>query len=384
MVNLPNKEDLEHLLKEKDGTKVSIYMPTLRAGRETRQNAIGFKNRLRQAEKGIQTAVPKAASVDDLLAPAKRLQRNSLFWQHQSDGLAVFLSAGTFLYYCVPLNFKEMTVVNDRFYIKPLLAVFSGEEQFYLLALSQKNTRLFEGNRYSLRPIEIKGLPKNLSQTLGYDNLEEHQQFHTRAPSRGGRRDAIFHGHGGAADVYKVNILRFFQAVDKALHDPLGNKQLPLVLAGAEPLLPIYRKASHNPFLVAEGIPVNPDELDDENLHALAWKAVEPQFFQSREKALAAFDELSPTDRVLADLKDIVPAAHYGRVGVLFVARNAQRWGIFNSKENAVIFEPKPKPTNSDLLDLAAVRTLLNGGTVYVMEPEQLPAQGPAAAILRY
>jgi hypothetical protein len=277
-----------------------------------------------------------------------------------------------------------MTVVNDRFYIKPLLTVFSGEEHFYLLVLSQKNTRLFEGNRYILRPIEIKGLPKTLSETLGYDNLEEHQQFHTRAPSRGGRRDAIFHGHGGAADVYKDNILRFFQIVDRALCDSLGNKELPLVLAGAEPLLPIYRRASHYPSLVDKGIPVNPDELDDENLHALAWKAVEPHFLQSRKKALAAFEELSSTDRVSADLKDIVPAAHYGRVGVLFVARNAQRWGNFNPKENGVIFEESPNPANSDMLDLAAVRTLLNGGTVYVMEPERLPAPGPVAAIYRY
>jgi hypothetical protein len=39
---------------------------------------------------------------------------------------------------------------------------------------------------------------------------------------------------------------------------------------------------------------------------------------------------------------------------------------------------------DEDLLDLAAMYTLLRRGTVYAVAPEQMPDRTPAAAILRY
>jgi hypothetical protein len=39
---------------------------------------------------------------------------------------------------------------------------------------------------------------------------------------------------------------------------------------------------------------------------------------------------------------------------------------------------------NEDLLDASDVHTLLNGGTVYAVEPEQVPGGSLLAAIFRY
>jgi hypothetical protein len=35
-------------------------------------------------------------------------------------------------------------------------------------------------------------------------------------------------------------------------------------------------------------------------------------------------------------------------------------------------------------MDFAALHTLLNGGTVYAVAPEQVPGNAPVAAVLRY
>ena len=47
--------------------------------------------------------------------------------------------------------------------------------------------------------------------------------------------------------------------------------------------------------------------------------------------------------------------------------------------------DDQPGEEGDDLLDLAAVRTFMNGGTVYALEDELLPAAAkPVAAIFRY
>ena len=40
--------------------------------------------------------------------------------------------------------------------------------------------------------------------------------------------------------------------------------------------------------------------------------------------------------------------------------------------------------TSEDLLNIAAIQTFLNSGTVYAVEPDAVPGQGPVAAVFRY
>jgi hypothetical protein len=44
----------------------------------------------------------------------------------------------------------------------------------------------------------------------------------------------------------------------------------------------------------------------------------------------------------------------------------------------------RPQPGDQDLLDLAAVQTLFHGGTVYAVDPGDVPDDAPVAALLRY
>ena len=49
-----------------------------------------------------------------------------------------------------------------------------------------------------------------------------------------------------------------------------------------------------------------------------------------------------------------------------------------------VAMHDQPQPGDEDLLDRAAVHTLLASGTVYAVPAAQVPGPGPAAALLRY
>ncbi len=128
---------------------VSLYTPTHRHIPETEQDPIRFKNLLREAEERLIASGLSAREVRELLQPAQKLLEDASFWKFQSDGLALFLSANLFRTYCLPFGFTEMTVVTNRFHLKPLLQVLTGDGRFFILALSQKQVRLLEGTAYA-------------------------------------------------------------------------------------------------------------------------------------------------------------------------------------------------------------------------------------------
>jgi hypothetical protein len=83
-------------------------------------------------------------------------------------------------------------------------------------------------------------------------------------------------------------------------------------------------------------------------------------------------------------VKEAVLAAHHGQVDILFVAVGVQVWGNFDPGTDTVHMHQDPEPGDEDLLDLATIQSTLNGGTVYAVEPEQMPDHASLAAVFRY
>jgi hypothetical protein len=90
------------------------------------------------------------------------------------------------------------------------------------------------------------------------------------------------------------------------------------------------------------------------------------------------------TGRTSHNLQEIVPAAYHGRVEHLFVATDRQEWGIYDSEQDELQYLSQSQPGAEDLLDAAAIQTMMNGGTVFTMEPAAVPDGSLAAAVFRY
>jgi Bacterial archaeo-eukaryotic release factor family 7 len=383
-MNLVSREELKTLIEKPEGWSISLYMPTHRIFPETKQDPIRFKNLLREAEERLKATGLRPPEIKKLLKPAKALIKDGLFWQYQADGLAVFISPQGFFQYRLPLKFDELLVVTDRFHIKPLLPLFSNDGRYYILAISQNEVRLFQCTRHITNQIDLKGVPNSLAEALKYDDPEKQLQFHTRTPSGTGQRAAIFHGQGVGTDDAKNNILRYFQQIDGGLRSLLREERAPLVFAGVDYLLPIFREANSYPHLMENGISGNPEGLKGEELHGEGWKIVEPYFLNAQEEAIAKYKHLVGGERTSNSLKEIALAAYDGRIEILFVPVGVQQWGVFDSDKHAVHLHYDPEPGDEDLLDFAAVHTYLNGGTVYATKTEGMPDETPLAAIFRY
>jgi hypothetical protein len=386
-MDLLTVNELKTLIEARDGAFVSLYMPTHRRGEKIQEDPVRLKNLLGEAEEALQESGLRAPEAQHLLEPAYQLVWDGDFWQHQSDGLALFLSSEMAGVYRLPLDFEELVVTTGRFHIKPLLPLLSAGGQFYVLALSQNEVRLLQGTRQRVNQIDLENLSTSLSEALRFDDPEKRLQFHTRTrpPGGAGERPGAFHGQGVAsADDPKEQILRFFHRVADGLQDLLGAEKVPLVLAGVGYLLPLYREANSYPHILEGGIEGNPEEMSAEALHEAAWKVVEPHFLKARETAAGQYMDLAKTDRASNNLAEVVPAAQFGRVATLFVGLGLQQWGTFDPESNQVQMNRRPKPGDVDLLDLAAAQTLLNDGTVYAVEPREVPGGSQVAAVFRY
>jgi hypothetical protein len=280
------------------------------------------------------------------------------------------------------LSFQDLVVVNYRFHLKPLLPLFSREGRFLILALSQKSIRLLQGTPVSVTEVDLKAVPKNLAEGLNYDQYKKQLQFYSGTPRTTGKNGAIFYGAG--IEDSKKNIHQYFQQINKGLHDLLREEHAPLVLAGVEYLLPIYRAVNTYPHLVEKGITGNPDTLSAEELHKKGWSIVQSVLAQAQDNAVKQYAELAGTKRASSNLKTVIPASYHGRVDLLFVAIGIQKWGLFDSDTDLIELHDKPMPDDEDLLDFAAIQTLLNRGTVYALTQEKMPENLPIAAVFRY
>lgn len=378
-----SRDELKTLMGKHQGLCISIFMPTFRTGAESQQNQIRFKNLLRTAEEKLLGQGLRPQEIKTLLEPAQALTGNVLFWRKQSDGLAFFLCSDLFRSFCLPAAFDELITVADHFHIKPLLPLFGSDKRFYILALSQKEIRLLEGTERSIQEIELESVPRSLAEALQYDEFGKQVRF--RAGSAGGGdHSAMVSGHGAEIDDNKENLLKYFRLIDRGLHDLLRDERAPLILAGVEYLFPIYREANTYAGLIEEGIPGNPQGISAEALHRAALKIGSPYFKKAELDAVAQYRQSSGTGLASSNLQEIIPAAVHGRVGILLVASGRQQWGSFDPESGNVERHEKAEAASKDLLEVAAIQTFLNGGTLFMMPPEKMPDMVDLAAVFRY
>lgn len=367
-MDILSKEELHYLFEKRNRFCVSIFLPTRRAGlvRETEEGRIQLKDLLRDAEARLSSAGLTKSGVAELLAPAQQLTRRVAFWRYQSEGLALFLAHGFFRYFRLPLRFPAFVATAERFDVTPLLPLWAAEDRFYLLALSRKQAKLFEGTRYAISRLDLLRLPQGLQEVLERGVDQSQRQQHTMKPG------------------LPEDELRYFREIDRELCDALKDQKIPLLLAGIEDTLSLYRQVNSYAGLLDSGIPGNPDRLSAEDLHAKSRKIVQAHYDQARHQAVLQYTERSDATKTSNELREILPAAHQGRIFHLFIAAGAEKWGQFDPQNNTVSLHESAEKGDQELVNLAAVQTILHQGSLYSLAPPDMPDGSCIAAMFRY
>lgn len=379
------KNQFESLAQFESNPCISIFIPTQRIGKDVleEKDRIQLKSQWKKVNEKLKKLEVPQDTITRISKPLDDLLNDSDFWRHQSDGLAIFIADGFFEKFTLPVNFEPFTYVSDHFYLKPLIPMFSGNTRFYVLALQLDRVQLYEGNLYSIGEVIVNDLtPSRLEDRVGYDYEEKALQFRTQNPATG---DTILHGHGAAERDRKNEILRFFRAVDKGLHEVLKDEKVPLVVACQDSFFPIYQEANTYKNLYEKSVPGNPSDYENMlALHAAALDVLQPHFSQEKELKMTQFRELKP-NRTSSAVSEIIPAIFQGKVDTLFLENREDIWGKYNENMATVEVEEAPNPTNMSLMNLAAIKVIEQGGKVYLMENEFMPAQSSKMnAVFRY
>jgi hypothetical protein len=193
------------------------------------------------------------------------------------------------------------------------------------------------------------------------------------------------HGHGAKKDEIDIDAERFFRAIDRAILDYCSKASgLPLVLAALPEHHNLFRKVSHNPALVKQGIKINPASQTTDQLRKLAWKVWEPQYHKKLRDMASEYDHMVSRNSGSDDLNEISKVAVSGRVKTLLVEENKIIAGKIVDPSGTVQKDDLHKPDVDDLLDDLAEKVIKIGGDVYIIQVEFMPTDKGIAAIYRY
>ncbi|RIJ37605.1 baeRF7 domain-containing protein [Pontibacter oryzae] len=393
---LINKSDIEKLLNVQNNTQnalcISIYIPTHRAGHETLngQDHILFKNKLRETRNLLQRHDVSEAEIESYMKPAEELLNDTNFWRHQAEGLAVFITKGFSAHYTLPIAVPDVAYVLDDFYVTPLLPILSQNGRFFLLCLYREKIGFYEATIEKIRPIDVSSfVPETFNKALKYDVKGNDQDFTNSTTTVNGT--GIVHGPGSTkGDEEHERVREFMLAIDNGLQQILHNESEPLVLAGVDHYCGIYRNISKYKNIVPENININ--ENSDVNnmqvLHEKAMKVIKPLLQQGHSDSLTRYENVAGTGATSEDIATVAAEAVHGRVDTLFISPSQPVWGRYDAASATAEVHEEYQRGDHDLINLAATKTLSQGGKVFVNSyggiSESPSANGNVKALFRY
>ncbi|HZQ53425.1 MAG TPA: hypothetical protein VFB14_14570 [Bryobacteraceae bacterium] len=377
-------KDLKPILATQ-GPCLSAYIPLSSAplNQALKANALEWKEVLRSLEPKIEQYGAEGRKLLEGISDFNAIWPNQ---EPHGRSIGVLRSPDVFLVTWVEQVTRRRAVLGPRFYIRPLLPDVTRDPAFYLLALSKKNVRML---RCTSRTADEIGFPAGVAtnydeymNTAKPDHVRDNRA--TPGPSAGSSSGIVF-GFGSVSDTEARDeyVAQFFRQIDRGINEILRGKTEPLVLCGVESELPIYRSINSYPHLAEESVQGAPNSLKSGEMHARALEAINRCYEHEVDEALSEYNHKvggGASNRI----KEVVKAAHDGRVLKLVVSDSLETTGAFNEATYTVKGRETGTPEDEDLVNDAVVQTILHAGQVLVAPNGKMPNGTPVAAIYRF
>jgi Bacterial archaeo-eukaryotic release factor family 3 len=356
-------------------------LSSLPANQRAKANALGWKECLRSLETKIQQNGSEARQLLESISDWNAISSREKL---AGKSIAVFRSPDFFYVTSLEEPVKSRAVIGPHFNVRPLLPELTRDGMFYILALSQKDVRLL---RCTSSSSEEVALPASVARSFDAfmnsakpDHLTDNRA--TPGPGVGSSKGVMF-STSTEKETKDQYLAHFYKQIDRGLNETLRGKTKPVVLAGVEYELAIYRSLSTYPHLAEEAVQGAPNSLKAGEMHARALDTMLRQYEKKVDDALAEYNHKAgggASNR----LKDIVPAAHDGRVLTLLVSDSLETTGSFDEATHTVKGRETGTSDDEDLVNGAVVETVLHAGQVLVVPNGKMPNGAPLSAIFRF
>lgn len=386
-MNFLTQLDLKDMAKEYKDFCVSIVMDTEKTITANLKNQQRFEALIKKSHNKLLKTKLSEEKIRKILIHASDLLSNDSFWHDGFDGLAVYSIKDSFEAYKLPFKPKETTTVSHFPYLLPLLFGFNDNYPFHVLVVDEGEIRLFKAGKFEIEEIEL-----NLSYTNEKDYFNRTFQVEEipgyRSEVAGGRTKGneyiIYHGHGNAKDDNKIRAKEFFQSTKEELERKLSFSKYPLILAGHNFLIDIFRKA--NPKITTEemSITLNPGPINIGFLHSQAMIVIEKLQKREYEHEKIKYCDAIGTSLTSTQPKEIFEDGKNGRIETLFVNIEIEHFGILDEKNNLLTVNLTNNEDDESLTNLACIIALQTDATVLTLNIDQMPENVPFCALYRY
>ncbi len=367
--DIPSRSDIGRLLSVREPGCVSIYLPTSSIPLEADADRIELKNLSGEAVRQLEAAGMAKREVEAIEEALLDLVDDEVFWARQANSLAVFATPAGARTFRVPNRLSPTVEVSDRFHVKPLLRAVTFPQAAFVLALSQNAVRLLEVAP-DVAPVEVAvpGMPTDVASAVGLDTITD------RSP----------YGRIQGAEGKKVRIRQFARRVEEALRPVLSGSELPLILASPEPIASIFRAVNTYPHLADHVMRGNPDETTDLELAEGSRRVLDELYAQELADLRALYEARASQGRASDDMAAIARAATFGAVDTVMVDLDETIPGFVDEETGALTLDEADDAVNYGVVDEIARRVLLSRGRVLAVRGDDVPGNGPVAAVLRW
>lgn len=374
---------LKELASHESDLCLTLTLPmVVNEGAEARQNPIRFENAIQEAKEKLEKIGMRGDEIESFLAPLKEKHLDSPYWETQEEGLLVCRSKDICEFYRLPVPFKTNVIVDKRFYLRPLIPHMQNGETVHLLLLQEEGTTLVSGNFFQTEP-DIHALPED---ACSFDNYLKQFDFEKSLQFEGGNaqpKALNFHGQGAAGDEssHRTYLEEYLKKVQGKVAQAAREQDIKHVFLVAEPQIDgLYAKNARETgrpdvTLLAHSNP------DSKPVREWVYAAIASQK-QERDRRqkhntqseLARLENQNP-DLAKNTVDEIVAAACNQRIDTLMITPDSQDyvWGRFDPEYQSVRLQEKDESESGvgeELINLAAIKTLLGGGQVMHAESQ--------------
>lgn len=379
--------DKEFLASTGPGWRLSLYLPFAKSWREPQEDRILLRDLRREAHASLENHFASPLEMESLLSPIDLLLAEPDASRIAGEGMALFIAGGKALAVLLSKAPAASVQADRRFRIQGILPQLFGRDRYYLLQLNQHAVRLWDCDGVAMHAISLKGLDTDIRDTPHFEQAQRQAGLHTNSAGHHGLgRADVAHsggGPGGGTDA-KSEIETFFRQIDHGIRARMPEPGLPLVLAGVEFLIPIYRKVDTYPGTVNGGLPGNSEALGSpEDLHVRANALMAERERAERNQAMGLFVENLARARSCAGYTDVVPCAAQGRLTHLFVEDSAPRWGSYERESGRTTLWDGYRDGAEDLANLACIHAYHGRARIYAFAEGELPSGAGIAGLYR-
>jgi len=345
---------------------LSIYCKTGRLPDDAAKARIRFKNALAEAETKI--ALHDLHEFSKPLQALSKLPSDEDFWNHQSEGLAVFVRPGSVEILKLNAPVPDEVVLGPEFHLKPVLALAANADVFYLLSLSQKKVTLDRVSHLGIQENVCPHLPQ------GYEDAMEAAGYDEDSRAMKGLKS-----ERKVEDKY---LKKYFEEIERAVAQHLDGETFPLILACADSYGPVYREVNTYPPLSENLLAGNPEHRDLREMADEARLLLHSELINSQRVTLGLYKEAKAANLSVEGLEASLAAAADGNLKTLFLPGDASLWG---TREDGKIKSGQPESLETiDLYQIAALAALDAGSEIYFLEEAQLPTDSKVIGIQRW